>query len=85
DTALGALVEHITGGHMDGAKFQPMNVNYGLLPPLEAPRIDEDGRRIPPRDRGRARKRLMSLRALASLDRWSGGGAARAAAQVVNP
>ncbi|MFN7232706.1 MAG: hypothetical protein ACK5U9_12995, partial [Brevundimonas sp.] len=63
----------------------PMNVNYGLLPPLEAPRIDEDGRRIPPRDRGRARKRLMSLRALASLDRWSGGGAARAAAQVVNP
>ncbi|MFN7535769.1 MAG: methylenetetrahydrofolate--tRNA-(uracil(54)-C(5))-methyltransferase (FADH(2)-oxidizing) TrmFO [Brevundimonas sp.] len=74
DTALGALVEHITGGHMDGAKFQPMNVNYGLLPPLEAPRIDEDGRRIPPRDRGRARKRLMSLRALASLDRWSGGG-----------
>ncbi len=74
DTALGALVEHITGGHMDGATFQPMNVNYGLLPPLEAPRIDEDGRRIPPRDRGRARKRLMSLRALASLDRWSGGG-----------
>lgn len=85
DTALGALVEHITGGHMDGAKFQPMNVNYGLLPPLEAPRVDEDGKRIPPRDRGRARKRLMSLRALASLDRWSGGGAARAAAQVVNP
>ena len=76
ETALGALVEHITGGHLDGAKFQPMNVNYGLLPPLEAPRIDEDGRRIPPRDRGRARKRLMSLRALASLDRWSGGGRA---------
>jgi len=85
DTALGALVEHITGGHLDGAKFQPINVNYGLLPPLEAPRVDEDGKRIPPRDRGLAKKRLMSLRALASLDRWSGGGAARAAAQVVNP
>ncbi len=85
DTALGALVEHITGGHLDGAKFQPMNVNYGLLPPLEVPRVDEDGKRIPPKDRGRAKKRLMSLRALASLDRWSGGGAARAAAQVVNP
>ena len=70
DTALGALVEHITGGHLDGAKFQPMNVNYGLLPPLEAPRVDEDGRRIPPKDRGRAKKRLMSLRALESLDRW---------------
>jgi methylenetetrahydrofolate--tRNA-(uracil-5-)-methyltransferase len=76
DTALGALVEHITGGHLDGAKFQPMNVNYGLLPPLEAPRVDEDGRRIPPKDRGRAKKRLMSLRALGSLDRW--GGAATA-------
>ena len=84
DTALGALVEHITGGHLDGAKFQPMNVNYGLLPSLEVPRVDEDGKRIPPKDRGRAKKRLMSLRALASLDRWSGG-AARAAAQVVNP
>lgn len=70
DTALGALVEHITGGHLDGAKFQPMNVNYGLLPPLEAPRVDEDGKRIPPKDRGRAKKRLMSLRALASLDGW---------------
>ncbi len=36
-TALGALVEHVTGGFMSGpkAKFQPMNVNYGLLPPIE--------------------------------------------------
>ncbi len=73
DTALGALVEHITGGHLDGAKFQPMNVNYGLLPPLEAPRVDEDGKRIPPRDRGRAKKRLMSLRALESLTAWQDG------------
>jgi methylenetetrahydrofolate--tRNA-(uracil-5-)-methyltransferase len=80
DTALGALVEHITGGHLEGAKFQPMNVNYGLLPPLEAPRVDEDGRRIPPKDRGRAKKRLMSLRALASLDRWKASGLTPAAA-----
>ncbi len=30
--ALGyALVEHITGGHLAGGKFQPMNINYGLL------------------------------------------------------
>lgn len=79
DTALGALVEHITGGHLDGAKFQPMNVNYGLLPPLEAPRVDEDGRRIPPKDRGRAKKRLMSLRALESLDRWTTSGLTPAA------
>lgn len=80
DTALGALVEHITGGHLDGAKFQPMNVNYGLLPPLEAPRVDEDGKRIPPKDRGRAKKRLMSLRALASLDGWKAGAGLEAAA-----
>src|SRR5690606_4287695 len=42
ETAIGALVEHITGGHLDGARFQPMNINYGLLPPLEAPRVDAD-------------------------------------------
>jgi methylenetetrahydrofolate--tRNA-(uracil-5-)-methyltransferase len=74
ETALGALVEHITGGHLAGpggiSTFQPMNVNYGLLPPLEAPRVDDEGKRIPPKDRGRAKKRLMSLRALAALKAW---------------
>ncbi|WP_370235470.1 methylenetetrahydrofolate--tRNA-(uracil(54)-C(5))-methyltransferase (FADH(2)-oxidizing) TrmFO [Brevundimonas sp.] len=70
ETAIGALVEHITGGHMEGAKFQPMNINYGLLPPLEAPRVDEDGKKIPPKDRGRAKKRLMSIRAIESLKAW---------------
>jgi methylenetetrahydrofolate--tRNA-(uracil-5-)-methyltransferase len=69
-TALGALVQHITGGHLEGTKFQPMNINYGLLPPMEAPRHDETGRKLPPPERGRAKKRLMSLRALADLDRW---------------
>jgi methylenetetrahydrofolate--tRNA-(uracil-5-)-methyltransferase len=69
-TALGALVEHITGGHLAGGKFQPMNINYGLLPPMEAPRTEPDGRKIPNKDRGRAKKRLMSLRALADLDAW---------------
>ena len=36
-TALGSLVGHITGGHLTGHKgsFQPMNINYGLMPPLE--------------------------------------------------
>jgi methylenetetrahydrofolate--tRNA-(uracil-5-)-methyltransferase len=71
-TALGALVEHITGGHLARGKFQPMNINYGLLPPMEAPRADEDGRKIPNKDRGRAKKRLMSLRALADLATWLG-------------
>jgi methylenetetrahydrofolate--tRNA-(uracil-5-)-methyltransferase len=69
-TAMGALIGHITGGHLAGGSFQPMNVNYGLLPPMVPPRNDEAGRRIPGKERGRARKRLMSLRALADLDDW---------------
>ncbi|CAN1528424.1 Gid NAD(FAD)-utilizing enzyme possibly involved in translation [Caulobacteraceae bacterium] len=71
-TALGALATHITGGFMEGPKasFQPMNINYGLLPPMEAPRQDADGRKLHPQDRGRAKKRLMSERALNDLERW---------------
>ena len=57
---------------MEGPKasFQPMNINYGLLPPMEAPRQDADGRKLHPQDRGRAKKRLMSERALNDLERW---------------
>ena len=81
-TALGALIAHVTGGHLVAAddapgegkarSFQPMNINYGLLPPLVAdlPRKDEAGRKLKPVERGRARKRLMSLRALEALDGW---------------
>ena len=73
-TAMGALVEHITGGHLEGpggiSKFQPMNINYGLLPPLEAPKVDEAGVKIPLKERGRAKKRLMSIRALEALMAW---------------
>jgi methylenetetrahydrofolate--tRNA-(uracil-5-)-methyltransferase len=71
-TALGALATHITGGFMEGPKasFQPMNINYGLLPPMEAPRQDADGRKLHPQDRGRAKKRLMSERALNDLEHW---------------
>jgi methylenetetrahydrofolate--tRNA-(uracil-5-)-methyltransferase len=73
-TALGALVAHITGGHIEGGKgsFQPMNINYGLLPPLEGPRRSDDGRKLSPTERGRAKKRVMSLRALEDLDGWLG-------------
>ncbi|MRL68651.1 methylenetetrahydrofolate--tRNA-(uracil(54)-C(5))-methyltransferase (FADH(2)-oxidizing) TrmFO [Brevundimonas sp. SPF441] len=70
ETAMGALVEHITGGHLAGSKFQPMNINYGLLPPLEAPKVDEAGVKIPLKERGRAKKRLMSIRAMESLQAW---------------
>jgi methylenetetrahydrofolate--tRNA-(uracil-5-)-methyltransferase len=69
-TAMGSLITHITGGHLAGGTFQPMNVNYGLLPPLDGPRRGEDGRRLSPPERGRAKKRLMSLKALADLKEW---------------
>ena len=35
DTAMGALVTHITGG-AEAKTFQPMNVNFGLFPPIDA-------------------------------------------------
>ncbi len=85
-TALGALLAHVTGGHIvDGEgktrSFQPMNINYGLLPPmLEPPRQDGEGRRIPPAERGRAKKRAMSERALQALEGW-----ATAAARTPEP
>ena len=64
-TALGALLAHITGGAVSGS-FQPMNVNFGLFPPLDAA---ADGKRGP---RGRERKRALGQRALADLDAWLG-------------
>ena len=57
DTALGALLRHVTGGARPES-FQPMNVNFGLFPPLEA--------KLGSRDRRRAHTR----RALAALDAW---------------
>ncbi len=61
-TALGALLGHIIGG-ADAENFQPMNVNFGLFPPLETP--VKGGRR------GRKERRLAySQRALAALDNW---------------
>jgi len=60
-TALGALLGHITGG-ADARSFQPMNINFGLFPPMQGL---ADGRR------GRAeRKPALATRALADLDRW---------------
>ena len=69
-TALGALIGHVTGGHLEGAAFQPMNINYGLLPPMEAPKHGPDGAKIALKERGRAKKRLMSERALRDLQGW---------------
>jgi methylenetetrahydrofolate--tRNA-(uracil-5-)-methyltransferase len=73
-TALGALLNHITGGHLsvedDSAarSFQPMNVNYGLFPPIA---VSSPPRGKGPRaSRGFDRKRALSARALADLERW---------------
>mgnify|MGYP002714864377 CR=1 FL=1 len=43
-TAMGALVHHITGG-ADARTFQPMNVNFGLYPPLDEMRGGRKGRK----------------------------------------
>jgi methylenetetrahydrofolate--tRNA-(uracil-5-)-methyltransferase len=72
-TALGALIGHITGGHLDTGKgsFQPMNINYGLIPPIEggAKRAD-DGRRLGSKERTRNKKQAVGERALRDLDAW---------------
>jgi methylenetetrahydrofolate--tRNA-(uracil-5-)-methyltransferase len=71
-TAHGALLAHITGGHVEASdvgsrSFQPMNVNFGLFPPL------------PPGTRRGDRKKALAARALADLDQWSGAGILHAA------
>jgi len=84
-TALGALVAHITGGHLlaneSGSSFQPMNINHGLFPSVEAPERDAEGKRIKGKDKGRAKKRAVALRALADLDRWLSAQQTSAAAE----
>jgi len=74
-TALGALMEHVTGGFMDGpkAKFQPMNVNFGLFPPMEEEIIYKtaDGKRLRGKDKTRYRKSLLAKRALRDIQPWA--------------
>jgi methylenetetrahydrofolate--tRNA-(uracil-5-)-methyltransferase len=50
--------------------FQPMNVNFGLFPPIAEPRVDEAGRRLHGPERGPARKRALSARAERDLALW---------------
>jgi methylenetetrahydrofolate--tRNA-(uracil-5-)-methyltransferase len=91
-TGHGALLAHITGGHMEAAaddtetaasrSFQPMNVNFGLFPPLahalgKAP----DGKRLRGRRKTLAKKRALTARALADLEQWIAGAAERLAAE----
>jgi methylenetetrahydrofolate--tRNA-(uracil-5-)-methyltransferase len=60
ETALGALLGHITGG-ADAETYQPMNVNFGLMPPIEG------------RTKKADRKRMYTDRARAALKDWLGG------------
>jgi methylenetetrahydrofolate--tRNA-(uracil-5-)-methyltransferase len=62
-TAMGAILAHVTGG-ASAETFQPMNVNFGLFPTLDA--RDERGRRM----KGRNRKIAMSHRAMEDLQAW---------------
>ncbi|HZL58218.1 MAG TPA: methylenetetrahydrofolate--tRNA-(uracil(54)-C(5))-methyltransferase (FADH(2)-oxidizing) TrmFO [Stellaceae bacterium] len=62
-TALGALLAHITGGAA-AETFQPMNVNFGLFPPLAEGAVTRANKH--------ERKPMMARRALADLDLWLG-------------
>jgi methylenetetrahydrofolate--tRNA-(uracil-5-)-methyltransferase len=80
-TAFGALLSHITGGHIVSddepgkRSFQPMNVNFGLFPPLEAgTKLKPNGfeGRFRGKDKALARKKALSGRALADCRSWLG-------------
>jgi methylenetetrahydrofolate--tRNA-(uracil-5-)-methyltransferase len=53
ETALGALLGHITGG-ADAETYQPMNINFGLMPPIEGPKARKADRKKRYTDRARA-------------------------------
>ncbi len=85
-TALGALIGHITGGHIEagmegGARsFQPMNVNFGLFPPLTHAPKGPEGRRLRGPEKAVARKRALTDRARVDLAGWLAAQGLRAAA-----
>lgn len=84
-TALGALVNHITGGHIvtidEGPRsFQPMNINFGLFPHIEGvPTQGPDGKRLKGPAKSLARKQALTARAKVELDGWIGAASAQAA------
>jgi len=89
-TAFGALLNHITGGHIVSddepgkRSFQPMNINFGLFPPLEAgTRLRPDGfeGRFRGKDKAIAKKKAITARALADCRAWLGLAAPAQAAE----
>ena len=80
-TAFGALLNHITGGHLVSEdepgkrSFQPMNVNFGLFPPLDTgTKLKPEGfeGRFRGKDKAVAKKKALSARALADCRDWLG-------------
>ena len=74
-TAFGALLNHITKGHiaweteMGRRSFQPMNINFGLFPPADI--IKPDGvKRFRGKEKAIAKRRAISRRALDDVDTW---------------
>lgn len=84
-TALGALVNHITGGHIvtidEGPRsFQPMNINFGLFPhPDQAVTTGPDGKRLKGPAKSLARKQALTARAKVQLEAWVSGTVTQAA------
>ncbi len=78
-TAHGSLLGHITGGHIETidagpSSFQPMNVNFGLFPPLtRMPTKDAGGERLRGPAKTAARKHELCARALNDLEVWLAG------------
>jgi methylenetetrahydrofolate--tRNA-(uracil-5-)-methyltransferase len=78
-TAHGALLAHITGGHVETIdagprSFQPMNVNFGLFPPLtKSPSRGANGERLRGTAKALAKRRALTTRALSDLDSWARG------------
>ena len=74
-TALGALLNHITGGHLETIdagprSYQPMNINFGLFPPPTEPVRSPDGKRLKGPEKSKARKLQITERAKRDLTIW---------------
>ncbi|KQY14443.1 methylenetetrahydrofolate--tRNA-(uracil(54)-C(5))-methyltransferase (FADH(2)-oxidizing) TrmFO [Rhizobium sp. Root482] len=80
-TAFGSLLHHITGGHITSddepgkRSFQPMNINFGLFPPLEPGAIvkPEGVKRFRGKDKTVMKRQLLAERALADCATWLKG------------
>ncbi|MEE9313321.1 MAG: methylenetetrahydrofolate--tRNA-(uracil(54)-C(5))-methyltransferase (FADH(2)-oxidizing) TrmFO [Rhizobiaceae bacterium] len=86
-TAFGALLNHITKGHiayeeeMGKKSFQPMNINFGLFPPVEIIKPKDHVGRWRGKDKGAAKKLAVTGRALEDVDSWLEGNTVSASNQ----